>query len=61
MKNMMKYADGNTLLLIDEFGTGTEPQIGGAIAEAVLKQFCKKQAYGIITTHYQNLKHLQRT
>ena len=60
MKNMMKYADGNTLLLIDEFGTGTEPQIGGAIAEAVLKQFCKKQAYGIITTHYQNLKHFAK-
>lgn len=60
MKNMMKYSDGNTLLLIDEFGTGTEPQIGGAIAEAVLKQFCKKQAYGIITTHYQNLKHFAK-
>lgn len=60
MKNMMKYADGNTLLLIDEFGTGTEPQIGGAIAEAVLKQFCNKQAYGIITTHYQNLKHFAK-
>lgn len=60
MKNMMKHADGNTLLLIDEFGTGTEPQIGGAIAEAVLKQFCNKQAYGIITTHYQNLKHFAK-
>ena len=60
MKNMMKYADENTLLLIDEFGTGTEPQIGGAIAEAVLKQFCNKQAYGIITTHYQNLKHFAK-
>lgn len=57
MKNMMKYADGDTLLLIDEFGTGTEPQIGGAIAEAVLGQFCERKAYGIITTHYQNLKH----
>jgi DNA mismatch repair protein MutS2 len=56
MKNMMKQADGKTLLLIDEFGTGTEPLIGGAIAEAVLKQFCAKQAYGVITTHYQNLK-----
>lgn len=56
MKNMMKQANENTLLLIDEFGTGTEPQIGGAIAEAVLKQFCKKNAYGVITTHYQNLK-----
>ena len=45
------------VLLIDEFGTGTEPQIGGAIAEAVLKQFWQKKAWGVITTHYQNLKH----
>lgn len=57
MKNMMKSANDRTLILIDEFGTGTEPQIGGAIAEAVLKQFCRKRAYGVITTHYQNLKH----
>lgn len=57
MKNMMKHANDATLILIDEFGTGTEPQIGGAIAEAVLKQFCMKKAYGVITTHYQNLKH----
>ena len=57
MKNMMKTANGRTLILIDEFGTGTEPQIGGAIAESVLGQFCKKQAWGVITTHYQNLKH----
>lgn len=57
MKQIMRYADDSTLLLIDEFGTGTEPQIGGAIAEAVLAQFCAKQAYGVITTHYQNLKH----
>jgi DNA mismatch repair protein MutS2 len=57
MKNMMKQSNDKTLLLIDEFGTGTEPQIGGAIAESVLKQFCKRQAYGVITTHYQNLKH----
>ncbi len=57
MKTMMRQADAHTLLLIDEFGTGTEPQIGGAIAEAVLRQFCKKHAFGVITTHYQNLKH----
>jgi len=57
MKNMMRQADAHTLLLIDEFGGGTEPTIGGAIAEAVLKQFWKKQAFGVITTHYQNLKH----
>lgn len=57
MKNMMKQANHRTLILIDEFGTGTEPQIGGAIAESVLGQFCKKGAWGVITTHYQNLKH----
>ena len=57
MKQMMRQADERTLLLIDEFGGGTEPTIGGAIAEAILKQFWKKQAFGVITTHYQNLKH----
>ncbi len=57
MKNMLKTADSDTVILIDEFGTGTEPGIGGAIAEAVLNRFCKQQAYGVITTHYQNLKH----
>ena len=57
MKNMMKQANNRTLLLIDEFGGGTEPSIGGAIAEAVLKQFWKKETFAIITTHYQNLKH----
>jgi len=57
MKQMMKAASPNTLLLIDEFGTGTEPQIGGAIAESVLKQFWKKKAFAVITTHFQNLKH----
>jgi DNA mismatch repair protein MutS2 len=57
MKNMMKQANARTILLIDEFGGGTEPTIGGAIAEAVLKQFWKKQTFGVITTHYQNLKH----
>ena len=56
MKNMMRQSDSSTLLLIDEFGTGTEPQIGGAMAEAVLNQFVKKGAWGVITTHYQNLK-----
>ena len=56
MKMMIRNANSKSLLLIDEFGGGTEPQIGGAIAEAVLKQFCEKRAWGIITTHYQNLK-----
>ena len=57
MKRMIKASNNKTLLLIDEFGTGTEPQIGGAIAEAVLKQFWERKAWGVITTHYQNLKH----
>lgn len=57
MKNMMKHCGGTSLLLIDEFGGGTEPQIGGAIAEAVLKRFNQKKAFAVITTHYQNLKH----
>ncbi|MBR2101956.1 MAG: Smr/MutS family protein [Prevotella sp.] len=57
MKNMMRVANGRTLILIDEFGTGTEPLIGGAIAESVLAQFCRQGAWGVITTHYQNLKH----
>ena len=57
MKQMMRNGSNKSLLLIDEFGTGTEPQIGGAIAEAVLKQFWKKKMFGVITTHYQNLKH----
>ena len=56
MKMMMKNANYATLILIDEFGGGTEPQIGGAIAQAVLKRFNDKKAFGVITTHYQNLK-----
>lgn len=57
MKNMIKHCNKQSLILIDEFGSGTEPQIGGAMAEAVLKRFNVKQSFGIITTHYQNLKH----
>ena len=57
MKHMMKGCNERSLILIDEFGGGTEPQIGGAIAEAVLKRFNQKQTFGVITTHYQNLKH----
>ncbi|MBO4906497.1 MAG: Smr/MutS family protein [Bacteroidaceae bacterium] len=56
MKQMMYRANPATLLLIDEFGGGTEPQIGGAMAEAMLKRFVRQGAFGIITTHYQNLK-----
>ena len=57
MKMMMKYCNERSLILIDEFGGGTEPQIGGAIAEAVLKRFNARHTFGVITTHYQNLKH----
>lgn len=57
MKNMMKHADNRSLILIDEFGSGTEPNIGGAIAESVLMRFNRNRVFGIITTHYQNLKH----
>lgn len=56
LKEMMRRADAHSLLLIDEFGGGTEPQIGGALAEAVLTRFVKHSNWGIITTHYQNLK-----
>ncbi len=57
MKQMMRQANEHSLLLIDEFGGGTEPTIGGAMAEAMLRQFWKKRTFGVITTHYQNLKH----
>lgn len=57
MKHFVRYAKERTLLLIDEFGGGTEPQIGGAIAEATLDRLNKNGAYGVITTHYTNLKH----
>ncbi len=57
MKQMMKAAGENTLLLVDEMGSGTEPTIGGAMAEAILERFHEKGAWAVITTHYQNLKH----
>ena len=57
MKYFVKNCDEQTLLLIDEFGSGTEPQIGGAIAEALLDRFNRNGSFGVITTHYQNLKH----
>ncbi len=56
MKDMLGRADEKTLVLIDEFGSGTEPAAGGAIAEAILSEFDKRGTYGIITTHYTNLK-----
>ena len=57
MKHTLRNCDKESLILIDEFGGGTEPLIGAAIAEALLKRFNERGAYGIITTHYQNLKH----
>ncbi|MCC8094526.1 MAG: Smr/MutS family protein [Tannerellaceae bacterium] len=57
MKFFLRNCDEKTILLIDEFGSGTEPQIGGAIAQALLERFNRKQSFGVITTHYQNLKH----
>jgi DNA mismatch repair protein MutS2 len=60
MKQMMRNATPDTLLLIDELGSGTEPQIGGAMAEAMMTRFVRAGAFGVVTTHYQNLKHLPR-
>ena len=57
MKYFLRYSSEKTLLLIDEFGGGTEPQIGGAIAESILAKLTSNGAYGVITTHYTNLKH----
>ena len=57
MKHFIRNSNESTLLLIDEFGDGTEPQIGGAIAESILDQLNQNQAFGVITTHYTNLKH----
>ena len=56
MKDMLAVADSRTLVLIDEFGSGTEPAAGGAIAEAILSELDKRGTYGVITTHYTNLK-----
>jgi len=58
MRQFLEHADDTSLVLIDEFGTGTEPLLGGAIAEAVLENLNKKRTLGVITTHYTNLKHL---
>ena len=57
MKYFVEQCDNKTLILIDEFGSGTEPQIGGAIAETLLDRFNRKGSFGVITTHFQNLKH----
>jgi DNA mismatch repair protein MutS2 len=57
MKHFVKNSNEKTLVLIDEFGTGTEPMLGGAIAESILDKLNKLHTFGVITTHYTNLKH----
>ncbi len=57
MKLLLQRGGARSLVLIDEFGSGTEPQIGGALAQAILKQINSREMWGVITTHYQNLKH----
>lgn len=57
MRAFLRQADERTLILIDEMGTGTEPMIGGAIAEAILRELVQRRVFGVITTHYTNLKH----
>lgn len=57
MKHFVKFSNENTLILIDEFGTGTEPMLGGAIAESILDKLNQMRTFGVITTHYTNLKH----
>jgi len=57
MKFFVKNGNDKTLILIDEFGTGTEPMIGGSIAEAILGELNREKVFGVITTHYTNLKH----
>jgi DNA mismatch repair protein MutS2 len=56
MRTLLDFADGKTLVLIDEFGSGTDPKMGGAIAEAILKELNERRVFGVITTHYSNLK-----
>jgi DNA mismatch repair protein MutS2 len=56
MHNFLEHADNKTLVLIDEFGSGTDPKMGGAIAESILKELNERRVFGVITTHYSNLK-----
>ena len=56
MKGFLKKCDDNTLFLIDEFGTGSDPELGGALAEVILEDFYERKSFGLITTHYANLK-----
>lgn len=57
MKHFLKHGSGKSLVLIDEFGTGTEPMLGGSIAEAILGELNRNKVFGVLTTHYTNLKH----
>ncbi len=57
MKHFLRHSDTNTMILIDEFGSGTEPALGGAIAESILDKLNRKKVRGVITTHYSGLKH----
>src|SRR5690606_35684999 len=61
MKYMLQHADDTTCVFIDEFGTGTEPLLGGAIAESMLEFLSEKGVFGVITTHYANLKHAAKS
>ena len=58
MKYFLRKCNANTLFLIDEFGTGSDPELGGALAEVMLEDFYEREAFGLITTHYSNLKAL---
>lgn len=57
MKEIVKQAGDRSLILLDEFGAGTEPLLGGAIAESILEELVERRSFGVITTHYTNLKH----
>lgn len=61
MKYFLQHADGRSLLLIDEMGSGTDPALGGPIAEAILEHLVEQGSYGVITTHYSNLKEMAQT
>ncbi|MFM2286453.1 MAG: hypothetical protein RLZZ543_1950 [Bacteroidota bacterium] len=56
MKYILEFADKRTMVLIDEFGTGTDPELGGAVAEAMLEELSRRRTLGVITTHYMNIK-----
>jgi DNA mismatch repair protein MutS2 len=59
MNSFLRKCNSETLFLIDEFGTGSDPELGGALAEIFLEVFYERKSFGVITTHYSNLKLLQ--